>query len=143
MKKMKCKQMGADMGMFDEMHKGMMLRARKVQKKLDLSRDQKAKLKKILSEETRKSIKSEADIKTLHLDLMDLMDESPLDNSQIDSKIDEIAAAFAAMAKIKTYAMQETESILTPEQKEMWMEMKEKIKVRGKKIKGLKREKGR
>lgn len=138
MKKTKCEHAGGGIGMMDGTHISMMLRARKAHKYLGLTEEQKDKMKKIFSGEARKTIKSDADVKTLHLDLMELMREPAPDSAKIDSKIDQIAAVCAGMAKSKIHAMQAAIALLTPEQKEKWMDLKDRMELRCAKIKKLK-----
>jgi len=138
--------MGGGMGMMGDMGKrmmggggmDMMLRNPKTQKKLGLTDDQKAKLKTLSSDSMRKSIKNEADIKILFLDLKDLMSSPKPDTAKVDSKIDEIAAACSAEAKLMIHTMIASRSVLTPEQLEKLEGMRGKMEWKGMKGQGIK-----
>jgi Spy/CpxP family protein refolding chaperone len=126
---------GCPMAMMGGLDIGMMLDNTELQKELGITDDQKAKLKSIATDSMRKSIRSEADIKILHIDLKELMDAPKPDKAKIDKKIDEISAAMAAQMKIGIHVMIDSRNVLTPEQLEKMEGMSEKMMREG--MKGM------
>jgi len=91
---------------------------------LGLTDAQVEKLKSMKLERGKRAIKEKANLKTLELELRDLMSKDEIDVKAVDRKIDQIASQRAKIHKAQVHAMLDAKKVLTPEQKKKLKESK-------------------
>jgi Spy/CpxP family protein refolding chaperone len=87
-----------------------------MQKKLNLSDDQRTKLADIRDRQTRAAIPIRSDLEIAGLDLRKLMRAEKPDQKAIDAQIDKMAGLRARLQKSRVASMLEARAVLTPEQ---------------------------
>ena len=111
-------QRGRNRGTFGE-HKGsrgsvgFILQMREA---LELTDEQVAKLRSIKMDAEKKRIQQEADLKTLHLDLEDLLHQDKVNRGKVDSSIDKMGKLHGEMKKLGVHARLDAKAVLTSDQ---------------------------
>jgi Spy/CpxP family protein refolding chaperone len=94
-------------------------------RELDLTAEQKEKMKAAHDRQERKAIQARADIQLARLDLRKLMDADKPDSKAIEAQIDRIAGIRAGLAKSRVATMLEFRASLTPEQQKKLRDLRE------------------
>ena len=92
---------------------GFYLRMRET---LELTDAQVAKLKAIKMKVRKKQIANEAEMKTLHLDLEDLMSEEKVNRKKVDSMVEKLGDLHSEMKKMGIHSHLDAKAVLTSEQ---------------------------
>jgi Spy/CpxP family protein refolding chaperone len=92
---------------------------------LDLTADQREKMKAAHEREQRKAIQARAEIQLAHLDLRKLMNAEKPDAKAIDAQIDRISTLRANLQKSHVATMLEFRASLTPDQQKKLRELHE------------------
>jgi Spy/CpxP family protein refolding chaperone len=95
---------------------GGMTRNPELQKKLNLSDDQRTKLADIHDRQTRAAIPIRSDLEIAGLDMRKLMRADKPDQKAIDAQIDKMAGLRARLQKSRVASMLEARAVLTPAQ---------------------------
>jgi Spy/CpxP family protein refolding chaperone len=98
---------------------GMMLRD------LDLSKEQRTRIRDIRDKQMRSAIRAQADMRIAQLDLTKLMRADNPDRRAIESQIEKIGGMRTAMQKSRIATMFEVRNVLTPEQREQLRESRD------------------
>lgn len=93
---------------------------------LGLSDAQVNKLKALKSESEKQAIRTKADLKILHIELHDLLQQDKVDVKAVDGKIGKIGELQMKMLKAHVHTELDARNILTPEQLKKHQEMKGK-----------------
>jgi Spy/CpxP family protein refolding chaperone len=122
---------GGAMGMRHGMGRGAHMMRRggfgpRLARELDLTAEQREKMKAAHERQERKAIQARADIQLARLDLRKLMDADKPDSKAIDAQIDRIAGIRAGLAKSRMATMLEFRATLTPEQQKKLRELRER-----------------
>jgi Spy/CpxP family protein refolding chaperone len=94
-----------------------------VMSQLDLTAEQREKMRAAHEREQRKAIQARADIQLAHLDLRKLMQAEKPDQRAIDAQIDRISTMRANLQKSHVATMLEFRASLTPEQQKKLREL--------------------
>jgi len=89
---------------------------------LDLSTEQRDRIRDIRDKQTRSAIRARADMRIAQLDLMKLMRADNPDRRAIDSQIEKIGGMRTSMQKARIGTMFEIRNVLTPEQRQQLRE---------------------
>jgi Spy/CpxP family protein refolding chaperone len=95
-------------------------------RELDLTAEQREKMKAAHERQERKAIQARADIQLARLDLRKLMEADKPDSKAIDAQIDRIAGLRAGLEKSRVATMLEFRASLTAEQQKKLRELREK-----------------
>ncbi len=95
---------------------------------LGLSDAQVDKLKALRSEREKQAIRTKADLKILHIEMHDLLQQDKVDVKAVDGKIGKIGELQTKMLKAHVHTKLDARNILTPEQLKKHQEMKGKKK---------------
>jgi Spy/CpxP family protein refolding chaperone len=91
---------------------------------LELTDAQVDKLKSIRKDSAKKKINHEAEMKTLHLELEDLLSDKNVDRKKVDSIIDKLGKLHGEMKKLSIHARLDSKNVLTADQKKKMEELK-------------------
>lgn len=94
-------------------------------RELDLTAEQREKMKAAHERQERKAIQARADLQLARLDLRKLMEADKPDSKAIEAQIDHIAGIRAGLAKSRMATMLEFRASLTPEQQKKLRELRE------------------
>ena len=117
--------MGRGMGRGARMRHGMGF-GPMLARELDLTAEQREKMKAAHERQERKAIQTRADIQLARLDLHKLMEADKPDSKAIEAQIDRIAGLRAGLVKSRVATMLELRASLTPEQQKKLRELREK-----------------
>lgn len=106
-----------------------------------LTDEQKTAIKKMNMEHQRQMIVLEAEIKTLRLDIKELMDSDNPDEKKINDKIDQMSVVLGKIEKAKIGMFIKMKKTLTPEQIKKMKELKKERMGKVKEYKGKIKEK--
>jgi Spy/CpxP family protein refolding chaperone len=104
-----------------------MSRDPEVQKKLNLSDDQRTRLADIRDRQTRAAIPIRSDLEIAGLDLRKLMRADKPDQKAIDAQIDKMAGLRARLQKSRVASMLEARAVLTPAQQKTLREARPRM----------------
>jgi len=105
------------------MHRGGL--GPRLARELELTAEQKEKMKAAHERQERKAIQARADIQLARLDLRKLMQADKPDSKAIEAQIDRIAGLRAGLEKSRVATMLEFRASLTPEQQKKLRELRE------------------
>ena len=100
-------------------------------RELDLTAEQRDKMKASRERQERKAIQARADIQLARLDMRKLMDAEKPDTKAIEAQIDKIAGLRAGLEKSNVTTMLEFRASLTPDQQKKLRELRERGPQRG------------
>jgi len=91
---------------------------------LNLTDDQKTKLKAVHDRQQRKDVQSRADLQIARMDLRDLVSAEKPNTSAINAQIDKVSRMRAEQSKARVGSLLEARAVLTPEQQKQLREMR-------------------
>ena len=89
---------------------------KRIAEKLELTDEQVAKIKSILTEARKKSIGLRADVRVAGIELREMVSGETVDKAQVGAKVDEIAKIGGDLLRARTDAALAVREVLTPEQ---------------------------
>jgi Spy/CpxP family protein refolding chaperone len=114
--------MGGHMGM---MEPAPMLRMLKTE--LSLSEEQEKRLKDILYQVTKTSVKQRADVRVAELELQQLLDADPVDMGKVEAKLKEIEGLRTAFRLNLIKAHEQAKGVLSPEQRQQFERIHDRL----------------
>jgi Spy/CpxP family protein refolding chaperone len=115
---------GCFMGGHGKSHGGGVKHLLQMREALDLTDAQVDKLKAIRKESAKKKISHEAEMKTIRLEMEDLLSNENVDRKKVDSLIDKIGKLHGEMQKLSIHARLDSKNVLTADQKKKMKELK-------------------